>query len=77
MIIIILFDFNSILATETNQFGIPAKANGISSADAWLDVKKYGVLFDLILLFLKDVESHQRIKEHKIISEEVDLDERI
>ena len=34
-------------------------------------------LFDLILLFLKDVESHQRIKEHKIISEEVDLDERI
>ena len=34
-------------------------------------------MFDLILLFLKDVESHQRIKEHKIISEEVDLDERI
>ena len=34
-------------------------------------------VFDLILLFLKDVESHQRIKEHKIISEEVDLDERI
>ena len=34
-------------------------------------------MFDLVLLFLKDVESHQRIKEHKIISEEVDLDERI
>jgi len=34
-------------------------------------------LFDLILLFLKDIESHQRTKEHKIISEEIDLDERI
>ena len=34
-------------------------------------------LFDLILLFLKDVESHQRIKEHEIISEEINLDERI
>ena len=34
-------------------------------------------LFDLILLFLKDVESHQRTKEHKIISEEINLDERI
>ncbi len=34
-------------------------------------------LFDLILLFLKDVESHQRSKEHQIISEEVNLDERI
>ena len=34
-------------------------------------------LFDLILLFLKDVESHQRSKEHKIINEEVNLDERI
>ena len=34
-------------------------------------------MFDLVLLFLRDVESHQRIKEHKIISEEVDLDERI
>jgi len=33
--------------------------------------------FDLILLFLKDIESHQRDKEHKIISEEVNLDERI
>ena len=34
-------------------------------------------LFDLMLLFLKDVESHQRIKEHEIIKEEVNLDERI
>ena len=34
-------------------------------------------LFDLILLFLKDVESHQRMKEHVIISEEINLDERI
>ena len=34
-------------------------------------------LFDLMLLFLKDVESHQRNKEYKIISEEVNLDERI
>ena len=34
-------------------------------------------LFDLILLFLKDIESHQRIKEHEIICKEVNLDERI
>ena len=34
-------------------------------------------LFDLILLFLKDIESHKRIKEHGIISEEINLDERI
>ena len=34
-------------------------------------------LFDLILLFLKDTESHKRIKEHGIISEEINLDERI
>jgi len=34
-------------------------------------------LFDLILLFLRDVESHERIKEYEIISEEVNLDERI
>ncbi len=34
-------------------------------------------LFDLIFLYLKDVESHQRIKEHEIIREEVGLDERI
>ena len=34
-------------------------------------------LFDFILLLLKDVETHQRIAEHKIISEEINLDERI
>ena len=34
-------------------------------------------VFDLILLYLKDVESHQRLGEHAIISEEVNLDERI
>ena len=34
-------------------------------------------LFDLVLLFLKDVESHQRTKELEIISEEINLDERI
>ena len=34
-------------------------------------------LFDLIFLFLKDMESHQRIKEYEIISEELNLDERI
>ncbi len=34
-------------------------------------------LFDLILLYLKDVEPHQRMREHEIISEEVNLDERI
>ncbi len=34
-------------------------------------------LFDLMLLFLKDIESHQRIKEHEIIRGEVNLDERI
>ena len=34
-------------------------------------------LFDFILLFLKDEESHQRKNEHEIISKEVDLDERI
>ena len=34
-------------------------------------------LFDLILLFLKDIEPHQRMREHEIISEEVNLDERI
>ena len=34
-------------------------------------------LFDFILLFLKDVEFHQRKNEHEIISKEVDLDERI
>ena len=34
-------------------------------------------LFDLMFLYLKDVESHQRIKEHEIIREEINLDERI
>ena len=34
-------------------------------------------LFDLILLYLKDIESHQRIKEHEIIRGEVNLDERM
>ena len=34
-------------------------------------------LFDLILLYLKDVEPHQRMREHEIISEEINLDERI
>jgi len=34
-------------------------------------------LFDLMLLFLRDIESHQRMKEHEIISEEINLDERI
>ena len=34
-------------------------------------------VFDLIFLFLKDIESHQRIKEYEIIRQEVDLDERI
>jgi len=34
-------------------------------------------LFDLILLYLKDVEPHQRMREYEIISEEVNLDERI
>ena len=34
-------------------------------------------LFDLILVCLKEIESHQRAKEHAIISQEIDLDERI
>ena len=34
-------------------------------------------LFDLIFLFLKDIESHERMKEHEIIKEEINLDERI
>ena len=34
-------------------------------------------LFDLIILFLKNIEPHQRIREHEIISEEINLDERI
>ena len=34
-------------------------------------------LFDLILVYLKEMEPHQRAREHAIISQEVDLDERI
>ena len=34
-------------------------------------------IFDLILIYLKDLEPHQRAKEHVIISQEVDLNERI
>ena len=34
-------------------------------------------LFDLMILFLKNIEPHQRKREHEIISEEVNLDERI
>tara|TARA_B100000963_G_scaffold230981_1_gene201557 strand:+ start:2663 stop:3547 length:885 start_codon:yes stop_codon:yes gene_type:complete len=34
-------------------------------------------LFDLILIYLKEIEPHQRMKEHAIISEKLDLDERI
>ena len=34
-------------------------------------------IFDLILVYLKELEPHQRAKEHVIISQEVDLDERI
>ena len=34
-------------------------------------------IFDLILVYLKEIEPHQRAREHAIISQEVDLDERI
>ena len=34
-------------------------------------------IFDLILIYLKELEPHQRAKEHVIICQEVDLDERI
>ena len=34
-------------------------------------------IFDLFLIYLKKLEPHQRAKEHVIISQEVDLDERI
>ena len=34
-------------------------------------------IFDLILIYIKDLEPHQRAKEHVIISQEIDLDERI
>ena len=34
-------------------------------------------IFDLIFIYLKEIETHQRAKEHAIISQEIDLDERI
>ena len=34
-------------------------------------------IFDLILIYLKKLEPHQRAKEHVIICQEIDLDERI
>ena len=34
-------------------------------------------LFDLLILFLKNTEPHQRVREHEIISENVNLDERL
>ncbi len=33
--------------------------------------------FDLLLVYLREIESHQRAKEHAIINQEIDLDERI
>ena len=33
-------------------------------------------LFDLMILFLKNIEPHQRKREHEIISEDVSIDER-
>ena len=34
-------------------------------------------IFDLILIYLREIEPHQRTKEHAIIGQEIDLDERI
>jgi len=34
-------------------------------------------LFDLLILFFKNTEPHQRVREHEIISEDVNLDERL
>jgi len=34
-------------------------------------------IFDLILVYFKEIEPHQRADEHAIISQELDLDERI
>ncbi len=34
-------------------------------------------IFDLILVYFREIETHQRAKEHNIICQEVDLDERI
>ena len=33
--------------------------------------------FDLMLLYLKNIEPHQRLREHEIIGEDINLDERI
>ena len=33
--------------------------------------------FDLLLVYLREIESHQRAKEHAIINQEIDLNERI
>ena len=34
-------------------------------------------IFDLILVYFKEIEPHQRAEEHAIIGQEIDLDERI
>ena len=34
-------------------------------------------LFDLMLLYLKNIEPHQRLREYEIMSEDINLDERI
>ena len=34
-------------------------------------------LFDLMLLYLKNIEPYQRLREHEIIGEDINLDERI
>ena len=34
-------------------------------------------LFDLMFLYLKNIEPHQRLREHEIIGEDINLDERI
>ncbi len=34
-------------------------------------------LWDLIILFFIDIESHQRTNEYNIINEEINLDERL
>ena len=34
-------------------------------------------IIDLILVYLKEIETHQRAREHAIINQELDLDERI
>ena len=61
---------------------VPHKGKAICGMEyeEYIDVKKYrlGTLtYDQILVYLKEIEHHQRAKEHAIISQEVDLDERI